>query len=162
MRKLVYPGTFDPPHRGHIDLIERGRSLADELVVAVAINPEKRFLFDQEERVALLRKCTARLDRVRVIPFDGLAVRLLEREGAGCLLRGIRTFADYEAEYSMALMNRQLARGRGAETIFVLPSLEFAHYSSRWVKEVAAFGGDVRELLPAEIADEVIARLGRR
>lgn len=158
-RRAIYPGTFDPPHRGHLDLIERGRALVDELVVAVAVNPEKRHVFTQAERVELLQTCTAGIAGTRVVPFDGLVVDLLRREDAQFILRGIRTFADFEAEYSMALMNRQLAGSRRAETLFVLPTLDLSHYSSRWVKEVAAFGGDVREMIPPVIANRVAERL---
>ena len=158
-RRAVYPGTFDPPHAGHLDLIERGRALADELIVAVGVNPEKKTLFTAEERVELLATCCAPWDNVRVVPFQGLVVDLTRAEGAHFILRGIRNFADFEAEGSMALMNRQLAPESGGETVFVLPSRELAHFSSRWVKEVASFGGDVRSMLPEPVADEILERL---
>lgn len=159
MKRAVYPGTFDPPHLGHIDLIRRGRSLVDELVVAVAVNREKSQLFTEAERVELIERCVGDLDGVRVIVFKGLLVDLVRQEDAHCVLRGIRTFSDFEAELQMAFINRQLGMG-GAETIFVLPSLEYSHYSSRRVKEVASFGGDVDEFLPPEILESVRARLG--
>ena len=162
MRRAIYPGTFDPPHLGHLDLIERGRALVDELVVAVAVNPDKQAVFSQSQRVELLSACTSGLAGVRVVPFDGLVVALARSEQAGFILRGIRSFSDFEAECSMALMNRQLAGQDGGETIFVLPSAHLAHYSSRWIKEVAAFGGDIAELLPAAIAERVTAELGKR
>ncbi|MFN0060496.1 MAG: pantetheine-phosphate adenylyltransferase [Planctomycetota bacterium] len=159
MRKAIYPGTFDPPHLGHLDLIARGLNLVDELVVAVAVNREKQSLFTQDERVGLLETCTHGLKGVRVVAFTGLVVELLKREGASFMLRGIRTFSDFEAELGMALTNRQLARGYNAETLFVLPTLEYSHYSSRRVKEVAGFGGAVGEFLPAPIREAVEARL---
>ena len=99
MRKAIYPGTFDPPHLGHIDLIERGLALVDELVVAVAVNTSKEAVFSQEERVDLLKSCIGHLERVRVVAFTGLVVELLQRESAQFLLRGIRTYSDFENEY---------------------------------------------------------------
>lgn len=160
MRRAVYPGTFDPPHRGHIDLIRRGKSLVDELVVAVAVNREKSQLFTEEERVALIEECVRDLEGVRVIQFRGLLVDLVRQEEAQCILRGIRTFSDFESELQMAFINRQLGMG-DAETIFVLPSLEYSQYSSRRVKEVASFGGEVTEFLPPEIQERVLARFER-
>ncbi|MGA1779003.1 MAG: pantetheine-phosphate adenylyltransferase [Planctomycetota bacterium] len=167
-RRAIYPGTFDPPHRGHVDLIRRGAALVDELIVAVARNREKRPAFSAEERVSLLERACGDVPGIRVLPFDGLVVDLYLKEGASFLLRGIRTFADFEAEYTMALTNRALATGpedqtggagAPAETVFVLPSLEFSHFSSRHVKEIAAFGGDIARFLPPEILPEVEARL---
>ncbi|MCA8960094.1 MAG: pantetheine-phosphate adenylyltransferase [Planctomycetes bacterium] len=162
MRKAIYPGTFDPPHRGHVDLIERGRRLVDELIVAVAINRDKRALFTAEERVALIERSLRSTDGVRIIPFDGLVVELMAAEGADFILRGIRTFTDFEAELAMAYTNRELAGNHHAETLFVLPRLEYSHYSSRRVKEVASFGGAVDHFLPDAIRDDVAARLPRR
>ena len=158
MQRAIYPGTFDPPHHGHIDLILRGRALVDELIVAVAINRDKNALFGDEERIALLERCIAGHDGIRVVTFGGLVVDLLEREHADFILRGIRTFSDFEAELAMAYTNRQLSSGRLAETLFVLPRLEFAHFSSRRVKEVASFGGSIEMFLPDAIADDVKAR----
>ena len=118
-RRAIYPGTFDPPHRGHLDLIRRGRSLVDELVVAVAENRDKSPAFTIEERVGWLERIVEPLPGVRVLAFDGLVVDLYHEVGASFLLRGIRTFADFEAEYTMALTNRALSGTEPAETIFV-------------------------------------------
>lgn len=159
-RRAIYPGTFDPPHKGHLDLIERGAALVDELVVAVALNRGKEPAFTAEERVDLLARLCEGMPSVRVVSFDGLVVELYREVQASFLLRGIRTFADFEAEYTMALTNRALADPIHAETIFVLPSLEYSHYSSRHVKEIASFGGRIREFLPDGIAEEIIERLG--
>ncbi|HIC22644.1 MAG TPA: pantetheine-phosphate adenylyltransferase [Planctomycetes bacterium] len=155
----IYPGTFDPPHRGHIDLIERGVRLFGELVVAVAVNRDKQTIFTPEERIGWLESCTADLEGVRVMRFTGLVVNLLARQDSRILLRGIRTFADFEAEYTMALTNRSISTEFEAETVFVMPALELSHYSSRHVKEIASFGGDVRSYLPEEIAEQVSSRL---
>jgi len=155
----IYPGTFDPPHKGHLDLVRRGVRLFGELIVAVADNREKDTVFTPEERVAWLLQCTADLPHVRVVRFKGLVVDLLGREGSRILLRGIRTFADFEAEYTMALTNRSISAEIEAETVFVMPSLEYSHFSSRHVKEIASFGGDVRSYLPEPISVEVSSRL---
>jgi len=162
MSKAVYPGTFDPPHKGHLDLIYRGSRIFDELIVAVAVNRQKSALFSPEERVEWLETCVSGIPGVRVQAFDGLVVDLLESESQRILLRGIRTFADFEAEYTMALTNRSISAEVEAETVFVLPSLEYSHLSSRHIKEIAAFGGDVRESLPQLIATEVASELSRR
>lgn len=158
-RRAIYPGTFDPPHKGHLDLIRRGRDLVDELVVAVAVNRDKNPAFTVEQRVEWLERLTEPIGGVRVTAFHGLVVDLYREREATFLLRGIRTFADFEAEYTMALTNRALSSNCDAETIFVLPSLEYAHFSSRHVKEIASFGGDVSSFLPPEIAAEIVAGL---
>lgn len=155
----VYPGTFDPPHRGHIDLIKRGVRLFGKLIVAVAVNRDKNSTFTAEERIAWLESCTAELDGVQVMQFTGLVVDLLASHNSRILLRGIRTFADFEAEYTMALTNRNISADLEAETVFVMPTMELSHYSSRHVKEIASFGGDVRSYLPEEISQEVSRRL---
>jgi pantetheine-phosphate adenylyltransferase len=162
MSKAVYPGTFDPPHKGHLDLIQRGSRMFEELIVAVAVNRQKESLFSSDERVQWLKKSTDGISGVRVVQFDGLVVELLKQESARLLLRGIRTFADFEAEYTMALTNRSISGDLGAETVFVLPSLEYSHLSSRHIKEIAAFGGDVSSSLPESISSELSAELDRR
>ena len=134
----------------------------DELIVAVAVNRQKSALFTPEERVEWLKVCTEGIPGVRIQAFDGLVVDLLERESRRILLRGIRTFADFEAEYTMALTNRSISGDVEAETVFVLPSLEYSHLSSRHIKEIAAFGGDVRDSLPEPIADGIADELSRR
>lgn len=162
MSKAVYPGTFDPPHKGHLDLIQRGSRMFDELIVAVAVNRQKSSLFTPEERVEWLTACTEGIPGVQVQAFDGLVVDLLKKESCRILLRGIRTFADFEAEYTMALTNRSISADVEAETVFVLPSLEFSHLSSRHIKEIAAFGGDVHDSLPGTIAGGVVEELKLR
>ena len=159
LRKAIYPGTFDPPHKGHVDLIRRGCRLFDEVVVAVAVNRDKKATFDLDRRIDWLRRCCEPIEGARIEGFDGLVVDLMAREGSRTILRGIRTFADFEAEYTMALTNRSLSGDLDAETVFVLPTLEYSHFSSRLVKEVAAFGGDITDFLPIEVAEEVSAAL---
>jgi len=139
MVRALYPGSFDPVTRGHLDLIDRARRLFDSVTVAVARNTAKRPLFTVEERIALLRQELP--DDVRVVGFQELVVEYCEREGYGVILRGVRTVADFEFEYQMALTNRHLKPG--IETVFVMPSNAYSYTSSSLIKDVVRHGGDV-------------------
>jgi pantetheine-phosphate adenylyltransferase len=155
-QKALYPGTFDPPTNGHVDLIQRGAKLFDHLTVAVLNNPGKDPLFTVEERVEMLKEVTAGIGNVSVATFDGLMVEFARQQGASAVLRGIRAISDYEHEFQMALMNRRLAPE--VETVFLQPAGRYSFVSSRMVKEVFSFGGDVSSLVPPN----VLKRLKRR
>ena len=143
----IYPGTFDPPTNGHLDLIQRGSKIFDELVVALLHNPEKEpALFSLAERRAMLESLTKQFDNVRVDTFDGLLVDYAMRVGARALLRGIRAISDYEYELQMALMNRKL--DPRLETVFMMPAETYSYVSSRLVKEIVQLGGSVHGLIP--------------
>ena len=143
----IYPGTFDPPTNGHLDLIQRGSKIFDELVVAILHNPEKETaLFSLAERRAMLDSLTGSFDNVRVDTFDGLLVDYAMRVGARALLRGIRAISDYEYELQMALMNRKL--DPKLETVFMMPAEAYSYVSSRLVKEIVQLGGSVHGLIP--------------
>jgi pantetheine-phosphate adenylyltransferase len=142
----IYPGSFDPPTNGHLDLIERGSKIFDELVVAILRNPEKSPLFNVTERVAMLEALTGHYSNVRVDTFDGLTVDYAARVGASSVLRGIRALTDYEYELQMALMNRRLRPE--LETVFMMPADKYSYLSSRLVREVAQLGGSVKGLVP--------------
>ena len=142
----IYPGTFDPPTNGHVDLIQRGSKLFDHLTVAVLLNPVKDPLFTVDERVEMLTEVTAAIGNVSVATFDGLMVEFARQQGASAVLRGIRAISDYEHEFQMALMNRRLAPE--VETVFLQPAGRYSFVSSRMVKEVFSFGGDVSGLVP--------------
>jgi pantetheine-phosphate adenylyltransferase len=142
----IYPGSFDPLTNGHLDLIERGSKIFDELVVAILRNPEKDPLFTLEERIEILESEIARWSNVRAEAFDGLLVDYARRHNAGAVLRGIRAISDYEYELQMALMNRKL--DPRLETVFMMPAEAYSYVSSRLVKEVARLGGSVRGLVP--------------
>lgn len=157
--KALYAGTFDPPHRGHIDLIQRSLTIAPKLVVAVAINHKKQATFSEGERVDLLQRCVGSDARVEVRPFRGLVADFVREQQITCIVRGVRSFADFEAESSMALANRALLADHPVETVLLLPAAELAHISSTRVKEITAFGGDCRSFLPESIADDVLAGL---
>jgi pantetheine-phosphate adenylyltransferase len=155
--KAIYPGTFDPPTNGHVDLIQRGAKLFDHLTVAVLTNPVKDPLFTVEERVEMLKEVAAGIGNVSVATFDGLMVEFARRQGATAVLRGIRAISDYEHEFQMALMNRRLAPE--VETVFLQPAGRYSFVSSRMVKEVFSFGGDVSGLVPPNVLKRLRTRI---
>jgi pantetheine-phosphate adenylyltransferase len=154
----LYPGTFDPPTNGHIDLIQRGSKLFDRLTVAILNNPEKNPLFSVEERVEMLKESTSALSNVSVATFAGLMVDFARQQKASAVLRGIRAISDYEYEFQMALMNRRLAPE--IETVFLQPAGRYSFVSSRMLKEVFSFGGDVSGLVPPNVLKRLRARIG--
>jgi pantetheine-phosphate adenylyltransferase len=142
----IYPGSFDPPTNGHLDLIARGAKIFEELVVAILRNSEKSPMFSVGERLEMLRELTADLSNVRIDTFDGLTVEYAKSIDATCILRGIRAISDYEYELQMALMNRKLEPT--LETVFMMPADKYSYVSSRLVREVAQVGGPVKGLVP--------------
>jgi pantetheine-phosphate adenylyltransferase len=155
--KALYPGTFDPPTNGHVDLIQRGSKLFEHLTVAILINPVKNPLFTVEERVEMLKEATASLPNVSIATFDGLMVEFARKQGATAVLRGIRAISDYEYEFQMALMNRRLAPE--IETVFLQPAGRYSFISSRMLKEVFSFGGDVTGLVPPNVLKRLRGRI---
>jgi pantetheine-phosphate adenylyltransferase len=155
--KAIYPGTFDPPTNGHLDLIARGSKLFEELTVAILNNPVKNPLFTVEERVEMLKESTKQLGNVSVATFEGLMVDFARQQGATAVLRGIRAITDYEYEFQMALMNRRLAPE--IETVFLQPAGRYSFVSSRLVKEVVSFGGKVDGLVPSNVAKRLMGRM---
>jgi pantetheine-phosphate adenylyltransferase len=155
-RIAVYPGSFDPPTKGHEDLVRRSLALADRVIVAVATNATKQPLFTVEERLAMLKAAIGDEPRVSLQSFEGLLAEFAKRVGASVIVRGLRAVSDFEYEFQMALMNRQLHPS--LETVFLVPAVDLTYLSSSLVREVARFGGDVRGLVHPEVA----AALGRR
>jgi pantetheine-phosphate adenylyltransferase len=153
-RIAVYPGSFDPIHNGHLDIIERCLPLFDEVVVAVLRNEGKQPLFSVEERMEAIRELVP--PQCRVESFSGLLVHFMERVAARAVIRGLRAVSDFEYEFQMALMNRRL--NPRVETVFLMPKEDYTYLSSRLVKEVFSLGGDVSGLVP----EPVIARLRQR
>jgi len=152
----LYPGTFDPPTLGHVDLIKRGVELFGPLVVAVANNNTKSPLFSAQERIEMLRAEVQDLP-VQVEHFQGLVVEYARQRGIRVLLRGVRTVSDFEYEYQMAMTNRALEPS--VETAFVMPNEEYSYLSSRLIKEVYAAGGELRRFLPEPVHFALIERL---
>jgi pantetheine-phosphate adenylyltransferase len=155
----IYPGSFDPPTKGHTDLIQRCLGLAEHVIVAVAVNLTKQPLFSVEERLAMLRAAIGEDSRVSVEAFEGLLADFARRKGARFLVRGLRAVSDFEYEFQMAMMNRQLHPA--LETIFLVPSLETTYVSSSLVREVARFGGDVSSLVHPMVAEALHRRFAR-
>ena len=159
MRRAIYPGSFDPVTNGHLDVVERGRKLFDEVIVAVADNDEKKPLFSLRERLDLLRRTVGKIEKVRIAQFKGLLVEFAEAEKAGAVIRGLRAVSDFEFEFQMALMNRKL--NAVVETIFLMPKEEYTYLSSRIVKEIARLGGDVSSFVPTCVATALNRKFNR-
>ena len=155
--RAVYPGTFDPVTYGHIDLIKRARKIFDEVIVAVAHNPDKAPLFSVEERVRLLRQATRSMPGVVVDHFDSLVVDYARRKGTRVVLRGLRMVSDFEYEFQMALTNRKLSDA--VETIFMMPSESYAYISARLIKEAGALGADLSAFVPSFVAQALRRKL---
>jgi len=149
-RIAIYPGSFDPPTKGHEDLIHRSLALCDELIVAVAVNPQKAPLFDPEERLDMLRQACGDDPRVSFTTFDTLLADFAQQVNATFIVRGLRAVSDFEYEYQMALMNRQLHPS--LETVFLIPPVSFTYLSSSLVREVAQFGGDISAFVHPAVA----------
>ena len=145
----VFPGSFDPITNGHVDIVARGLSVFDEIIVAILNNPEKKPLFTIEERVDIIRATYSEEPRVRADSFSGLLVDYAVAVGASVIVRGLRAISDFEFEFQMALMNRRL--NPRIETVFMMPAESYSYLSSRLVKEVFQLGGDVRELVPSVV-----------
>ncbi len=147
--KAVYPGTFDPVTNGHLDLIERGSALFDEITVAILKVPEKETLFTIEERVEMVKEAVKKFPNVHVESFQKLLVDYVESIGAKVIVRGLRAVSDFEYELQMAMMNRRL-KGK-IETIFMMPNEAYSYLSSKLVKEVAQLGGKLSGLVPLHV-----------
>ncbi len=159
-RLAVYPGSFDPITHGHEDLIRRSLVFADRVIVAVATQVTKQPLFTLEERVDLVSRVLGGDKRFEVRSFDGLLVDFARRAGVKVIVRGLRYVSDFEYEYQMALMNRKLAPE--IETLFLVPSFDLTYLSSSLVREVARFGGDVKDLVHPAVSEALAAKLKRR
>jgi pantetheine-phosphate adenylyltransferase len=156
-RIAVYPGSFDPVTKGHEDLIRRSLEFVDQLIVAVAVNASKQPLFSLEERVALIRQAVPD-KRVDVQSFEGLLAEFAKRVGAKVIIRGLRAVSDFEYEFQMALMNRNLAPE--IETVFLVPAFDLTYLSSSLVREVARFGGDVSQLVHPAVQQALKRKFG--
>jgi pantetheine-phosphate adenylyltransferase len=151
MRRAIYPGSFDPVTNGHLDIIQRGCKLFDEIIVAILINPEKTAFFSVSERKEILADVLKEIEqggcKVVVDSFEGLLVQYAAERQANAIVRGIRAISDYEYEFQMALMNRRLEPS--LETVFMMPAEAYSYVSSRLVKEVFHLGGSIEGLVPA-------------
>ena len=157
-RIALYPGSFDPPTNGHLSIIQRGLKMFDGLIVAVLKNPAKDELFSVEERVQLLRGALNLDKRVQVKTFSGLLVKFAQQEGVNTVLRGLRAVSDFEYEFQMANMNRKL--DKEIETLFMMTGEDYFYISSRFVRDVARLGGDVKGLVPPNVLDALQRKFG--
>ena len=161
IRTGVYPGTFDPITLGHMDIIRRSAKLVDRLVIGVTTNIAKSPLFADDERIAIVRRevDAIGIDNVEVVGFSSLLMDFADSQGASIVIRGIRGVTDFEYEYQLTGMNRQL--NHRVETVFLMADVSLQPIASRLVKEIAVFGGDISKFVTPSIRDEVIARIDR-
>ena len=161
MRIGVYPGTFDPITLGHMDIIRRGAKLVDRLVIGVTTNITKSPMFDDDERIAMVKREVEAIDGdIQVVGFNSLLMDFAEREGATVIVRGLRAVADFEYEYQMAGMNQQL--NDCIETVFLMADVGLQPIASRLVKEIAIFGGAIHKFVTPAVRDAVEARIAER
>ena len=164
MRRAIYPGSFDPVTNGHLDIIERGCKLFDEIIIGILVNPDKQPFFTVEERHEMLTDVVKSISQggctLRVDSFSGLLVNYAVAQKADVIVRGIRAISDYEYELQMALMNRRLAPS--VETVFMMPAETYSYVSSRLVKEVFQLGGTVAGLVPPLIEQRMKEKLNQR
>jgi pantetheine-phosphate adenylyltransferase len=159
-RVAVYTGVFDPVHLGHLDVIDRGRQIFDQLLVGVGINPDKSPFFSQDERVELLRRVVAPFANVEVRPFEGLAVHFVREVGSRVMLRGLRTTSDMEYEFTMSLANLHL--DPEIETVFLMGKEGYSHISGTLLRQVAMFGGQLDSFVPPVVKTALLERVRER
>ena len=159
MKKAIYAGTFDPVTYGHIDVVLRATKLFDRVMIGVSSGPKKT-IFNQQERIALVKAALDHRKGIKVVGFASLLVDFANKISATTIIRGIRAVSDFDYEFQMALMNRKLAPE--IETIFLMPSEKYFFISSSLVKEIAALGGDIAQLVPPVVAKALHKKLGRR
>jgi pantetheine-phosphate adenylyltransferase len=158
-RIAVFPGSFDPIHNGHLDILRRAIPLFDEVVIAVLKNEGKSPMFSVDERQEMIRELVGGEATIRVESFSGLLVDFVDRVGAKVIVRGLRALSDFDYEFQLALMNRRL--NPRVETVFMMPKDELSYLSSRLIKEVAALGGDITSLVPAVVLRRMRERASR-
>lgn len=160
MRRAVFPGSFDPITKGHLDIIKRSSKVFDEVIVAVLINPDKKGLFHIEERVELIEKITKDMENVRVESFHGLLVDYMNEKDAKIIIKGLRAVADFEYELQMALMNKKL--DSTIETMFMMTSAKYSYLSSSSIKQILRFGGCIDDLVPNEIIPYIMDKISKK
>ena len=158
MKTALYPGTFDPLTNGHVSLVRRGRGVFDRIIVAIAIDTPKQPLFSIEERVELAKEVFRNDPEIVVRPFCGLTVEFARQEGVAAILRGLRAVSDFEYEFQLALMNRRLERH--IQTVFLMTDYQWLYISSTMIKSAAAAGADIRGLVPENVREALLAKLG--
>lgn len=159
-KKAVYPGTFDPVTFGHLDMLNRALTIFDEILIAVAENPRKSPLFSLDERIQLIREVAPPPPVVQVVGFHSLLVNFVRKNGSEVILRGVRAVSDFDYELRMALINQTLARD--IETVFLMPSEKYMFITSTMIREIAGFGGELSQLVPASVEEALKKKFSRR
>lgn len=158
VRIAIYPGSFDPVTNGHLDIIERGLTLFDKIIVAILHNTSKKYCFSIEERLEMLRVSTQQFPNVEIDSFDGLTVEYAALRKATAILRGMRAVSDFEFEFQLALMNRRL--NRKIQTVFLMTGLRWIFTSSSIIKEAGQFGGDIKDMVPPLVYEKINEKFG--
>jgi len=156
MKRIIYPGTFDPIHNGHIDIAKRAAKIFDELVLVVAINKEKNPLFTSDERIGLIEKSVVDIKNVRVSSFNGLVVDYAKSEEAVAIIRGLRHVSDFEFEFQMAMMNYNL--NPEITSMFMMPDEKYIHLNSTVIKDVARLGGEISDYVPESVKSALLEK----
>ncbi|WMJ82084.1 pantetheine-phosphate adenylyltransferase [Clostridium sp. MB40-C1] len=159
-RSAVYPGSFDPITKGHLDIIKRASEIFDEVIVAVLINPDKKGLFNIEERVELIKRVTKDINNVKVESFHGLLVDYMNEKNSNVIIKGLRAVSDFEYELQMSHMNKKL--DETIETVFLMTSAKYSYLSSSSIKQVVMFGGCIDDLVPNEIIPDIMLKIDKK
>ena len=153
----VYPGSFDPPTNGHIDIIARAAKIFPEVIIAITHNYNKKHMFSLDERISMMKEVVSNIKNAKVSSFSGLLVDYLNKIDSFCIVRGLRALSDFEYEFQMALTNKKL--NPDVETLFLTTSAENMYLSSSMVKQIASMGGDITDFVPPAIHDDIVKRL---
>ena len=156
MKRIIYPGTFDPIHNGHLDIAERAAKIFDELVLVVPINKEKNPLFTSDERIGLIKTSVVDIKNVRVSSFNGLVVDYAKSEEAVAIIRGLRHVSDFEFEFQMAMMNYNL--NPEITSMFMMPDEKYIHLNSTVIKDVARLGGEISDYVPESVKSALLEK----
>lgn len=158
MKSAVYPGTFDPIHNGHIDVIERSSNMFDKVWVVLAVNSKKTQLFTEDERVQMAKESLAHLSNVEVVTHKGLLVDFAKSKNAVTLIRGLRTVTDFDYEMQIALMNRKMS---DIPTVFMMPGEKFTFLNSSIIREISRYGQNISDLVPKPVEEKIIEKFGK-